>query len=109
MSRYGLYQLLNNELQTYILDDNKLFGKTFNTTVFVLRAYLSVMLDVLLFSSEPKPCLASPCLNGGSCVNRIGTSCFGGMPCSNHGYECTCPVDFRGPNCERKYKLDRRL
>ena len=54
------------------------------------------------FSSEPKPCLASPCLNGGTCVDRIGMSCIGGMPCGRQGYECTCPVDFRGPNCERE-------
>ena len=30
-------------------------------------------------------------------------SCVGGMPCGDHGYECTCPIDFRGSNCERMY------
>ena len=36
-------------------------------------------------------------------MDRIGMSCVGGMPCGNHGYECSCPIDFRGPNCEREY------
>lgn len=63
----------------------------------------SLQLNQICLYTEPKPCLASPCMNGGTCVDRIGISCAGGVPCGNHGYECSCPIDFRGPNCEREY------
>ena len=34
------------------------------------------------------PCSHSPCLNGGSCQNSIGS------------YYCRCPANYEGPNCE---------
>ena len=33
-------------------------------------------------------CQSSPCLNGGSCKNSIGS------------YSCRCPANYEGPNCE---------
>ena len=59
--------------------------------------------DILIFSSlDPKPCLAMPCRNGGSCIDHITTPCLAGVPCASHGYTCTCPFDYQGTNCERK-------
>ncbi|XP_014854595.1 PREDICTED: sushi, nidogen and EGF-like domain-containing protein 1, partial [Poecilia mexicana] len=75
---------------------------------------------------EINECLSQPCLNGGSCQNKIGSyKCvckdgFGGKrcqidaneclsePCMNKGtcedqpgsYLCHCPQGFKGQNCE---------
>ena len=35
-------------------------------------------------------CLQDPCANGGTCIESIGGA----------GYECRCPVGYKGVNCE---------
>ena len=35
-------------------------------------------------------CSSNPCLNGGSCIDRI------------NAYNCTCSDNYIGKNCERK-------
>ncbi|XP_078375573.1 cartilage intermediate layer protein 1-like [Oculina patagonica] len=39
-------------------------------------------------ASPLKPCAASPCQNGGTCIEQ------------GAGYKCQCPVKFTGNNCE---------
>ena len=36
-------------------------------------------------------CSPSPCLNGGACMLQNTSST---------GYDCTCPLGYRGVNCE---------
>lgn len=36
------------------------------------------------------PCHPNPCMNGGTCTENGG------------GYDCACPTQYSGPNCESK-------
>ena len=59
---------------------------------------LSVLIRKLLFrfiSSNVDECQTNPCLNGGSCTNKHGD------------YECTCPAEFTGKNCEQGKKRNK--
>lgn len=39
-------------------------------------------------------CLQDPCANGGTCIESIGGT----------GYECRCPVGYKGVNCEGNHQ-----
>ena len=46
--------------------------------------------SAFIYSSAIDHCYDDPCLNNGSCIN------------SPNGYNCTCPSEFTGVNCEGK-------
>ena len=41
------------------------------------------------FVTDVDECLNSPCFNGGTCVNIVGS------------YQCQCPPEVRGKDCEQ--------
>ena len=55
------------------------------TKISVTKSLVTYLHVILLY---PDPCLTNPCRSGGLC-RRTGA-----------GYECDCPQDFIGTNCE---------
>ena len=55
----------------------------------------------------PNPCAASPCVNGGSCIDSF--SKYKGFPedwdVGFLRYLCVCPLGFSGQNCEGSYSV----
>lgn len=43
-----------------------------------------------IFTVTQSKCLQDPCENGGTCIESMGGA----------GYECRCPVGYKGINCE---------
>ena len=43
-------------------------------------------------TSDKNECLMNPCKNGGTCVDKPGT------------YECLCPEQWGGSNCDNGIK-----
>lgn len=43
-----------------------------------------------IFAATQNKCLQNPCDNGGTCIDSMGGA----------GYECRCPVGYKGINCE---------
>ena len=54
-------------------------------------------MSILIFSLGD-PCIPNPCQNGGRCQPNIAAGT----------YECDCPANFVGPNCEIS-KLSARI
>ncbi len=50
-------------------------------------------LESILIISDVNECLHSPCENGGSCENGIGS------------YSCLCPVQWSGMHCDKGQQL----
>lgn len=42
---------------------------------------------------EYNECESSPCLNGGTCLDRVGE------------FQCVCPIGYAGPRCETQVRL----
>ena len=59
---------------------------------FTKRVLLRILLEQLSFSEiflVPDPCIPSPCLHNGTCLNTGDT------------FQCHCPSAFSGKRCER--------
>ena len=48
---------------------------------------------VAIIEEHLDDCLSNPCLNGGSCTDGI------------YDYECNCPDNYSGKNCEVESKI----
>ena len=54
---------------------------------FIPETELTIIYMYLLYNTDINECLASPCQNGGSCVDL------------EDGYRCICTDKFDGPTC----------
>ena len=54
----------------------------------VMIFYILYAFKLLSFLSDIDECATNPCMNGGSCVDGIGS------------YSCSCPTGYEGDQCQ---------
>lgn len=69
--------------------------RPFDKTYFFHSMFITII--YLYHIDEHYPCLSSPCMNGGHCLDaqKLPAVSF-----DAHGYKCNCDHGFAGRNCE---------
>ena len=58
-----------------------------NSGELTYGSFITKKLVSLGFLSDTNDCYPNPCVNNGTCIDRV------------HGYNCTCVPGFKGRNC----------